>query len=99
VRFQAIPGPRGYPLLGAFPQARRDPLGFFLAAQRTYGDVVALPLGVRRLYLLCHPDHIKDVLQDHESVFHKSVAAERIKPLFGESLTTVDGEIGIDAAV
>jgi len=74
VRFQAIPGPRGYPLLGAFPQARRDPLGFFLAAQRTYGDVVALPLGVRRLYLLCHPDHIKDVLQDHESVFHKSVA-------------------------
>jgi cytochrome P450 len=92
VRFQAIPGPRGYPLLGAFPQARRDPLGFFLAAQRTYGDVVALPLGVRRFYLLCHPDHIKDVLQDHESVFHKSVAAERIKPLFGESLTTVDGE-------
>ncbi len=87
-----IPGPRGYPLLGVFPRARRDPLGFFLDAARTYGDVVALPLGVRRLYLLSHPDHIKYVLQERDSLFHKSVAAERIKPLFGESLTTVDGD-------
>ena len=87
-----IPGPRGFPLLGVFPRARRDPLGFFLDAARTYGDVVALPLGVRRLYLLSHPDHIKYVLQERESVFHKSAAAERIKPLFGESLTTVDGD-------
>jgi len=91
VRAQAIPGPRGYPLLGAFPRARRDPLGFFLAASRTYGDVVELPLGVRRLYLLSHPDHIKSVLQDDASSFHKGEAAARIKPLFGESLTTVDG--------
>ena len=92
MRRQIIPGPRGYPLLGAFPRARRDPLGFFLAANRAYGDVVALPLGPRRLYLLCHPDHIKDVFQDHEGVFHKRDAAERIRPLFGESLTTVDGD-------
>jgi cytochrome P450 len=92
VRSQIIPGPRGYPLLGAFPRARRDPLGFFLAASRAFGDVVALPLGPRRLYLLCHPDHIKDVFQDNESVFHKHDAAERIRPLFGESLTMVDGD-------
>lgn len=86
------PGPRGYPLLGVFPTARRDPLGFFLAAARTYGDVVALPLGPRRFYLLSHPDDIKYVLQEHDRLFHKSAAAQRIKPLFGESLTTVDGE-------
>jgi len=92
VHRQVIPGPRGYPLLGVFPRARRDPLGFFLAANRAYGDVVALPLGPRRLYLLCHPDHIKDVFQDHDRVFHKRDAAERIRPLFGESLTTVDGD-------
>src|SRR5215471_11031656 len=89
---QAIPGPRGYPLVGAFPRARRDPLGFFLEANRRYGDIVALPLRPRRLYLLCHPDHIKDVLQDHARAFRKSVAAEPIRPLFGESLTTVDGD-------
>jgi len=86
------PGPRGYPLLGAFPAARRDPLGFFLQAARTYGDVVGLPLGVRRLYLLCHPDHIRYVLQEDDGRLHKAPAAERIRPLFGTSLTTVDGE-------
>jgi cytochrome P450 len=86
------PGPRGYPLLGVFPKARKDPLGFFLEAARTYGDVVTLPFGVRRLYLLTHPDHIRYVLQEDESHFLKSPAAERIRPLFGASLTTVDGE-------
>jgi cytochrome P450 len=86
------PGPRGYPLLGVFPTARRDPLGFFLDAARTYGDVVGLPLGVRRLYLLSHPDHIRAVLQEDSGRFHKGPAAGRIRPLFGTSLTTVDGE-------
>src|SRR5499425_1288823 len=86
------PGPRGYPLLGVFPKARRDPLGFFLDAARTFGDVVILPFGVRRLYLLSHPDHIRYVLQEDERHFLKSPAAERIRPLFGKSLTTVDGE-------
>jgi cytochrome P450 len=92
VHRQLILGPHGYPLLGVFPRARRDPLGFFIEANRAYGDVVALPLGPRRLYLLCHPDHVKNVFQDHESVFHKRDAAERIRPLFGDSLTTVDGD-------
>jgi cytochrome P450 len=86
------PGPRGYPLLGVFPRARKDPLAFFLEAARTHGDVVGLPLGVRRVYLLSHPDHIKYVLQEDDGRFQKSVAARRIKPLFGASLTTVDGE-------
>ena len=86
------PGPRGYPLLGVIPKARRDPLGFFLDAARTFGDVVALPLGVRRLYLLAHPDHIRYVLQEDDRHFLKRRAAERIRPLFGTSLTTVDGE-------
>ena len=88
----APPGPRGYPLLGVFPSARKDPLGFFLESARTHGDVVALPFGMRRLYLLSHPDHIKYVLQEHDGLFQKGPAAARIKPLFGESLTTVDGD-------
>jgi len=92
-RVSAIPpGPRGYPLLGVFPQARRDPLGFFLETARTFGDVVTLPLGVRRLYLLAHPDQIRYVLQEADRHFLKRPAAERIRPLFGASLTTVDGE-------
>ena len=85
------PGPRGYPLLGVFPRARKDPLAFFLGAARTHGDVVGLPLGVRRIFLLSHPDHVRSVLQDTDGRFLKSVAAYPITPLFGTSLTTVDG--------
>jgi cytochrome P450 len=86
------PGPRGYPLLGLFPRARKDPLAFFLDAARTHGDVVGLPLGVRRIFLLTHPDHVRAVLQDTGGRFLKRVATRRITPLFGASLTTVDGE-------
>src|SRR3989442_2753605 len=57
-----------------------------------YGVVAALPFGMRRLYLLSHPEHIKYVLQEQDGLFQKGPAAARIKPLFGESLTTVDGD-------
>jgi cytochrome P450 len=86
------PGPRGYPLLGVFPRARRDPLGFFLDSARRFGDVVAMRFGTRRAYLLSHPDDIRHVLQDNARAFGKSAPAARILPLFGDSLTTIDGE-------
>ncbi len=86
------PGPHGYPLVGVFPIARRDPLKFFLEAARTHGDIVAMPFGLRRLYLISHPEHIKSVLQDHDGVYQKGPAAARVKSLFGDSLTTIDGE-------
>src|SRR5438445_7388331 len=57
------PGPRGHPWLGVLPQMRGDSLGFLSAMVRTYGDIVALPLGPVRVYLLCHPEHVAYVLQ------------------------------------
>ncbi|MBI4610040.1 MAG: cytochrome P450 [Candidatus Rokubacteria bacterium] len=94
VRFhsKAPPGPRGYPLVGVFPTARKDPLRFFLESARRYGDVVSMRFGVRRVYLLSHPDHVKHVLQDNHGAYCKSPPASRVRPLFGDSLTTVDGD-------
>lgn len=57
-----IPGPRGLPFLGVLPGLRRDPLGTLIRAARDYGDVVALPAGPRRVYLVSHPDHVRRVL-------------------------------------
>jgi cytochrome P450 len=85
-------GPRGYPLLGVFPWARRNPLGFFLESARRYGDVVSMRFGTRHVYLLSHPDDVRHVLQDNHRAYGKSAPAARIRPLFGDSLTTVDGE-------
>jgi len=53
--------------------------------------MVALPLGVRRAYLLAHPAHIQHVLQDQADHYHKGVSVGRITPLFGEGLTTSEG--------
>jgi cytochrome P450 len=88
----APPGPRGHPLLGVFPSVRRDPLGFFLESARRYGDVVSMRFGARRVYLLSHPDDVRHVLQDNHRAYGKSAPASRIRPLFGDSLTTIDGE-------
>jgi cytochrome P450 len=90
-RHTAALGPRGYPPLGIFPQLRRDPLRYLTAAACRYGEVVSLPLGVKRAYLLAHPAHIQHVLQDQPDHYRKGVSVGRITPLFGEGLTTSEG--------
>lgn len=88
----APPGPTGYPLVGVFPMARRDPLGFFADCVRRHGDVVAMRLGPHHVYLLRHPDHVKHVLQDNARAYVKGPTVARVRGLFGESLTTVDND-------
>ena len=78
--------------MGVFPIARRDPLDFFLDCARRHGDVVSMRLGVHRAYLVCHPDHVKRVLQDNARIYAKGPPAARVHPLFGDSLTVVDGD-------
>jgi cytochrome P450 len=72
--------------------ARRDPLGFFTECVRRHGDLVAMRLGPHRVYLLRHPDHVKHVLQDNARAYAKGPTVARVRPLFGESLTMVDGD-------
>jgi len=86
------PGPTGYPLVGVFPKARRDPLGFFGDCARRYGDVVSMRLGAHHVYLLRHPDHVKHVLLDRAHAYAKGPPATRVRAVFGDSLTVIDGE-------
>jgi cytochrome P450 len=86
------PGPTAYPLIGVFPKMRRDPLGFFMECARRYGDVVSMRLGRHQVYLLSHPDHVKHVLQDNARAYAKGPPATRVRGLFGDSLTVVDGD-------
>jgi cytochrome P450 len=92
-RYTVIPGPRGYPPLGIFPQLRRDPLQYLTAATCRYGGVVSLPLGVRRAYLLAHPTSVQHVLQEQPGLYRKGASVGRITPLFGQGLTTSDGAL------
>ena len=88
----APPGPAGYPFVGVFPMARRDPPGFFLDCARRYGDLVSMRLGAHRVYLVSHPEHVKHVLQENPRAYSKGPPAARVAALFGDSLTLVDDE-------
>jgi cytochrome P450 len=84
------PRPPGSSILGHIPQWRRDPLKLVTEAAR-YGDVVRLQLP-GETYLLNHPRHVKHVLQDNHQNYEKGWVFDRIKPYWGESLLTAEGE-------
>ena len=88
---KAIPGPRGYPLLGVLPELRRDPLAAFERAARDYGDVVRLPVGPIRVFLLNHPDHVKRVVQDNHRNYRLTRFYKRLRPVFGDGVFTSEG--------
>ena len=55
------------------------------------GDVVRLGLP-GETHLLSHPTHVKHVLQDNHQNYCKGWVFNRIKPYWGESLLTADGD-------
>jgi cytochrome P450 len=71
---------------------RRDPLGFLPRLAREYGDVVHLRFGTQDLYLVSHPDQIRDVLVTHSRQFKKGKGLEGAKRLLGEGLLTSEGD-------
>ena len=85
------PGPRSrYPgaLLLAF---RRDSLGLLTSVAQEHGDITHSTLGRKHLYLLNHPDYIRDVLVTYHRRF-TGLAFEAAKSLTGEGLLSAQGE-------
>jgi Cytochrome P450 len=81
-------------LLGVLPKLLRDPLQTLVDAATRFGNVVYLGSNLfYRVYLVNHPTLIKHVLQDHPHRYSKHPSVNRIKPLFGEGLTTSDGAL------
>jgi cytochrome P450 len=59
---------------------------------REHGDVVRIPLGQEQIYLLAHPDDVRDVLVTNHRNFKKGRALERARILLGDGLLTSEGE-------
>jgi cytochrome P450 len=86
------PGPRGHFLLGSLPDLRRDQLGFYAACAREFGDLVPLRFAGRRGILVCHPDHIEEVLVARSRDFHKSPGVRLLQPLLGNGLLLAEDD-------
>ena len=86
------PSPPGHWLLGHLRERRDDPLGLYLGAQRTYGDVVRYRMGYLRVHQLTHPDHVRHVLTTPDA-YGKGDSWARTKPLIGEGLATAEGDL------
>jgi len=84
------PSPPGSALFGHIPRWYRDPVKLMTDAARC-GDVARLWLA-GDMFLLNHPQHVKHVLQDNHQNYRKGWVFERIKPYWGESLLTADGD-------
>ena len=86
------PGPRArFPGHTLLEFARRR-LPFLVESAEKYGDIVFFKVGNERIYLLNHPDLIRDVLVTNQKNFTKSRALVRAKKVLGEGLLTSEGE-------
>lgn len=86
------PGPKEKPFIGSLLRFRSDPLNFLLSLVREHGDVVLFKLGPQEVYLINHPDLIRDVLVTHNRNFIKSRGLQMAKRFLGEGLLTSEGE-------
>jgi cytochrome P450 len=69
-----------------------DPLAFYLGMAREYGDIAYFRLGPLRIYLLNHPELIRQVLVEQAPKFHKPSLVKRgSRPSLGRGLITSDG--------
>ncbi|HTG36584.1 MAG TPA: cytochrome P450 [Thermoanaerobaculia bacterium] len=89
----AVPGPQGYPIVGALPKVLKDPLPFLSQAVRDYGDVVHLGgFGAQQFYLVTHPRDIERVWKTHHRNYVRGSNFELLRPLGGKGLFLNEGD-------
>ncbi len=86
------PGPKNLPIVGNLHVFRADPVRFLLGTARDYGDLTYFRLGRQHVYLISHPDLIREILVTNQGNFTKSRALQRARILLGDGLLTSEDE-------
>jgi cytochrome P450 len=81
-------GPRWPDAYLKYLGAVRSPHLLFQEYARRYGDLVRLPAGSKRVYLLSHPDHVREVFVDHQDSVSKGRGAAASGRMLGDGLLT-----------
>ena len=71
---------------------RRDRLSFLQKLKQDHGDVVRFHIATQAVWILSHPEHIRDVLVVNQKKFMKGRGIQMMKKLLGEGLLTSEGE-------
>ena len=79
--------PGRVPLLGHVHRLLRDPLALFRSI-RAYGDIVVIRLGTSPVYVVNHPDLIRQILVTDARKFDKGVQFEKARPFVGNGIAT-----------
>ncbi|MDP9327083.1 MAG: cytochrome P450 [Actinomycetota bacterium] len=78
--------------LSAIRRFRREPIGL-LEEAATHGDISYLRLPRFPVYLLNHPDLVRDVLVGSNRSFRKGPTMQAARRMIGDSLLTTEGEV------
>src|SRR5262245_52664576 len=92
MRVTQPPSPHGNLLTGHLREFQRGRLAFMTRCARDYGDVTALRLGPRRVFLVNHPDPIEEVLVTKSRHFIKHFALRLNPMILGKGLLTSEGD-------
>ena len=85
------PGPKGAPFIGSWRELMRDQFGFLMELGR-YGDIAACQICGRTIYLVNHPDYIREVLVDQRAQIVKHPQDLKRMRFLGTGLLTSEGD-------
>ena len=87
-------GPKGYPFIGSLSKlASPNRLTWLQSISNTHGDVVKFNLLKRNVYLVNHPDLVKDMLtRSSKNYTKKTIGFKMVKVVLGESTFTAMGD-------
>jgi cytochrome P450 len=88
-------GPRNLPVIGNLAAFRTRPLQFLTKVAREYGDLPYFRLANQNVYLVNHPDLIREVLVTNQANFTKSRVLQRARILLGDGLLTSEGSFHV----
>jgi cytochrome P450 len=86
------PGPKGRFLGGNLDELRRDPLALYGRCAHEFGDFSTMRFGLRRVYLINHPDLVEMVLVTNARNFIKHYGLKMNRLLLGDGLLTNEGD-------
>lgn len=86
------PGPKGRFLGGNLEELRRDPLALYGRCAHEFGDFSTMRFGLRRVYLINHPDLVESVLVSNARNFIKHYGLKMNRRLLGDGLLTNEGD-------